>query len=385
MKLALQIAWRFLTSAKGQTIMIVLGISIGVSVQVFIGSLIQGLQISLVDATIGNSSQVTITRANEENYIESYDELTSTYIMDDEDIDIVSYAIDQPATLVDQDQTSPVLLRGFSLEGANDLYGFDEKLIEGRMPEAKDEVLVGDLLLEDMQLSIGDTYEINALNIGQIEVEIVGVYDFGVTAIDESWLVTNLVTVQGLLDIGDAISSIEMQVKEPFDADIIMEDLQNDLGQDYYVSNWKDQNADLLSGLNGQSVSSVMIQVFVTLSVVLGIASVLAITVLQKSKQLGILKAMGIKDKEASLIFLSEGFILGIFGAIGGVSLGLGLSLAFTQFAVNPDGTPVVDLYIDPQFILLSAGIAILAASLASLIPARRSSKISVIEVIKNG
>ena len=385
MKLALQIAWRFLTSAKGQTIMIVLGISIGVSVQVFIGSLIQGLQISLVDATIGNSSQVTITRANEENYIESYDELTSTYIMDDEDIDIVSYAIDQPATLVDQDQTSPVLLRGFSLEGANDLYGFDEKLIEGRMPEAKDEVLVGDLLLEDMQLSIGDTYEINALNIGQIEVEIVGVYDFGVTAIDESWLVTNLVTVQGLLGIGDAISSIEMQVKEPFDADIIMEDLQNDLGQDYYVSNWKDQNADLLSGLNGQSVSSVMIQVFVTLSVVLGIASVLAITVLQKSKQLGILKAMGIKDKEASLIFLSEGFILGIFGAIGGVSLGLGLSLAFTQFAVNPDGTPVVDLYIDPQFILLSAGIAILAASLASLIPARRSSKISVIEVIKNG
>jgi len=385
MKLALQIAWRFLTSAKGQTIMIVLGISIGVSVQVFIGSLIQGLQISLVDATIGNSSQVTITRANEENYIESYDELTSTYIMDEEDIYIVSYAIDQPATLVDQDQTSPVLLRGFSLEGANDLYGFDEKLIEGRMPEAKDEVLVGDLLLEDMQLSIGDTYEINALNIGQIEVEIVGVYDFGVTAIDESWLVTNLVTVQGLLDIGDAISSIEMQVKEPFDADIIMEDLQNDLGQDYYVSNWKDQNADLLSGLNGQSVSSVMIQVFVTLSVVLGIASVLAITVLQKSKQLGILKAMGIKDKEASLIFLSEGFILGIFGAIGGVSLGLGLSLAFTQFAVNPDGTPVVDLYIDPQFILLSAGIAILAASLASLIPARRSSKISVIEVIKNG
>jgi len=385
MKLALQIAWRFLTSAKGQTIMIVLGISIGVSVQVFIGSLIQGLQISLVDATIGNSSQVTITRANEENYIESYDELTSTYIMDDEDIAIVSYAIDQPATLVDQDQTSPVLLRGFSLEEANELYGFDEKLIEGRMPEAKDEVLVGDLLMEDMQLGIGDTYVINALNIGQIEVEIVGVYDFGVTAIDESWLVTNLVTVQGLLGIGDAISSIEMQVKEPFDADIIMEDLQNDLGQDYYVSNWKDQNADLLSGLNGQSVSSVMIQVFVTLSVVLGIASVLAITVLQKSKQLGILKAMGIKDKEASLIFLSEGFILGIFGAIGGVSLGLGLSLAFTQFAVNPDGTPVVDLYIDPQFILLSAGIAILAASLASLIPARRSSKISVIEVIKNG
>jgi len=383
--LPFQIAWRFLTSSKGQTIMIVLGISIGVSVQVFIGSLIQGLQISLVDATIGNSSQVTITRDDDSEYIENYQRVTSEYIEQYEDIRVISYAIDQPGTLIDEGETNPILLRGFDLTRSNQIYQFDEKLIDGVLPKNNGEVIVGDVLFEDMNLKIGDTYEMSVVNVGSVTLEIVGVYDFGVTAIDQSWVISNLATVQGLLGVGDVISRIEMQLDEPFDADIIMGGLQRDLGSDYEVSNWKDQNADLLSGLNGQSVSSVMIQVFVTLSVVLGIASVLAITVLQKSKQLGILKAMGIKDKEASMIFLSQGFFLGVFGAIGGVSLGLGLSVMFTKFALNPDGTPVIDLYIDPKFILLSAGIAILAASLASLIPARRSSKISVIEVIKNG
>jgi len=128
-----------------------------------------------------------------------------------------------------------------------------------------------------------------------------------------------------------------------------------------------------------------LIQVFVTISVVLGIASVLAITVIQKSRQIGILKAMGVKDRTASLIFLSQGFILGIFGAIGGVLLGLLLTFAFTTFALDPDGNPVIPLLIDPQFIGISALVAIVSASLASVIPARKSTKISIIEVIKNG
>ena len=84
---------------------------------------------------------------------------------------------------------------------------------------------------------------------------------------------------------------------------------------------------------------------------VLGIASVLAITVIQKSRQIGILKAMGIKNRSASLIFLFEGLLLGIMGAILGVALGLGLGYMFTKFALNPDGTPVIELYIDYGFI----------------------------------
>ncbi|MFW6318773.1 MAG: ABC transporter permease, partial [Bacillota bacterium] len=138
-------------------------------------------------------------------------------------------------------------------------------------------------------------------------------------------------------------------------------------------------NQELLTGLEGQSTSSIMIQVFVMISVVLGISSVLAITVLQKSKQLGILKAMGATDKQASFIFLFEGILLGLIGAVLGVLLGLGLLFGFTQ------STDLVPILINPLFITGSAIIAILASMVASLIPARRSAKLSVIEVIRNG
>ncbi|NTV89182.1 MAG: FtsX-like permease family protein, partial [Clostridiales bacterium] len=104
-----------------------------------------------------------------------------------------------------------------------------------------------------------------------------------------------------------------------------------------------------------------------------------------KSKQLGILKAMGIKNRTASLIFLFQGLILGVFGAIGGVGIGLGLAYMFTKFAVKADGTPVVALYIDPEFIVISGLIGVAAATLAALVPARRSSRLDPMEVIRNG
>jgi lipoprotein-releasing system permease protein len=76
---------------------------------------------------------------------------------------------------------------------------------------------------------------------------------------------------------------------------------------------------------------------------------------------------------------------LGIFGAILGVGFGLGLTVMFTKFAVNADGIPIVQLYINPKFIILSAILAIGSSSIAALIPAKKSAKLDPIEVIKNG
>lgn len=388
--LPLKIAARFLSSSKGQTLLIVLGISIGVSVQVFIGSLIQGLQKSLVDTTIGSSSQITV-KNEETGYIDDYTLLDIEGA--DGRITHVSFAVDGPATLIKEDMTSPILLRGFDLSQAEKIYKLEEKMYEGNLPSLVNEIAVGKDLATKLGLSVNDSITLRVIKVENglpaeydSSLTISGIYDFRVTAINQSWLITTLSTAQATLQLDNVITSIEMQVTDVFAADEIALNLTEHLNDsDLSITNWKALNADLLSGLQGQSISSLMIQVFVTLSVVLGIASVLAITVLQKSKQLGILKAMGIKDSTASLIFLSEGFILGILGAIGGVSLGLGLAYSFTKFAVDADGNPVVALFIDPNFIVLSAFVAVISASTASLIPARRSSKLSVIEVIKNG
>lgn len=384
MKLPFTIAWRFLTSSKMQTLLIALGIAVGVSVQVFIGTLITSLQTSLLDTTIGRSSQITVTSNETNGTIANYEEVLSKIEKSDSSIQNINPAADGAGFIKVGEDTYPIFLRGFNLPAAEGIYQLSGSLVKGEMP-TEEQVIVGTNLAEKADIAVGDSIEI-ATPLGETTtVEIAGIYDLGVANLNESWVIGEIPLAQNLFGYGAEITSIEMQVSDVFKADTIAASLQEIVPSDLSVSNWKDQNAALLGGLSGQSTSSIMIQVFVMISVVLGISSVLAISVLQKSKQLGILKAMGIKNSSASLIFLFQGLMLGVFGALLGTALGLGLTTAFTTFALNPDGTPIIELYLEPSFIVLSAGIAIAAATFASLIPARRSSKLDPMEVIKNG
>lgn len=384
MKLAFKIAWRFLSSSKGQTILIALGIAIGVSVQVFIGSLISGLQKDLVNTTIGSSSQVTVKAKNREDRITDYKVVMDKITNSGESFTAVSPSADASGFIKNGENTFPVLMRGFDLDAANGIYKFKDALIEGTLP-SDNEIILGKELMEEANLSVGDKIAILTPLGKTKEVIISGIYDLKISSLNRSWAVSKLELVQDIFDYGNEVTSIETQVSDVFSADVISDNLTSILSSNLKVENWKVQNESLLSGLNGQSISSLMIQIFVLVSVILGIASVLAISVLQKSKQLGILKAMGIKNRTASLIFLFQGLILGIFGAILGIGFGLGLAVAFTKFAVNADGTPVIALFIDPQFIIISGIIAIASATVASFIPASRSSRLDPMEVIKNG
>ncbi len=386
MALAFKIATRFIKSSKGQTILIVLGIAIGVSVQVFIGTLIQGLQISLVDKTIGRSSQVTVTSRNDDKAIDNWQDKVNSIKSLNANIKNISEAADFSGFVKYNDKTAPILLRGFIFSNADPIYKIKDSIIEGTEPSNINEVLVGKDLKDNLSAKLGDKLTILTPQGKSQVVTITGFYDLKVSSLNNSWVITNMKTAQNIFDFGNKATSIEMQTNDVFSADVVAKDVQNKLNSsNLKVDNWKVTNAATLSGLSGQSASSYMIQVFVLLSVILGIASVLAITVMQKSKQLGILKAMGIKDRVASLIFLFEGLILGIFGAVFGVLLGVGLTYSFSKFALNPDGTPLVPLYLDYKFILLSGLIAVVSATVAAVIPAVKSSKLDPIEVIKNG
>ncbi len=386
MKLAFQIASRFLKSGKLQTLFIILGIGVGVSVQVFIGALISGLQKSLVDTTIGNSSQITVTR-EDEGYISDYDTLIASILDSDSNIRVAAANFNVAGSLEQNSETLPVLVRGFNVSDADGIYKFEDKLTEGRLPNALNEIILGNFFQTEFNLSVGDTITFQVPLKGDTTLTVVGFFDFEVKAINELWAVSTLETTQTLFQVGDVVSSIESQVNESayFEADTISLKVQEAIGSTYVTTNWIENNASLLSGLQGQSISSLMIQIFVLISVVLGIASILAIIVLQKSKQIGILKAMGIKNSDASLIFLFQGLILGIFGALTGVVLGIGLLVSFQTFAIDATtGDPVIPLNIEYSFIALSALIAVGVSTVAALVPARKSSKLSVIEVIRN-
>lgn len=384
MKLAWDIARRFLKSSKGQTILIILGITIGVSVQIFIGSLIDGLQVSLVDTTIGNSSQITVSTKGKENFFEK-DEALIDDLRNNEELTAVSKSLDSSAFLSINDETYSVLFRGMNFKDANKIYEFDENLLEGRIPKNLGEVILGKDLIEELNLKLGDRLEVVTPEGALEEVELVGEYDLKVKTINETWVVSDLKTSEEVFNKVGELSSIETQVKDEFAADETAKMIEKDLDPNLSTVNWKEENQQLLSGLNGQSASSYLIQVFVLLAVLLGIASVLAISVVQKSRQIGILKAMGIKNRDASLIFLFQGLILGVIGSILGTALGLGLTFVFSNFVKNPDGTPLVPFYLDYTFVGISILVAIVASTLSALIPARKSSKLDPIEVIKNG
>ncbi|NLB20577.1 MAG: ABC transporter permease [Clostridium sp.] len=384
MKLPFSIALRFLKSSKGQTILIAMGIAIGVSVQIFIGSLIQGLQKSLVDTTIGSQPQITLTNKKGDKRIPNYEEILENIQNQQKEVINLSAAADGPALFNQDDETFSLLIRGFEIDEADGIYHIKDSMVEGNLPKKDYEAIIGLDLQKNASLEINDEIEVFT-NSGETKTfTISGIFDLGVASLNSSWTITTMETAQNLFSYDAEVTSINMQVLDVFEADTVALSIEESLPDGIESSNWKEQNADLLSGLSGQSASSLLIQVFVMISVLLGIASILAITVVQKSKQIGILKAMGIRDKTSSLIFLFQGLLLGVIGAILGVILGLTLGFVFTKFALNPDGNPIVPLYIDPWFIAGSALIAVLASTLAALIPARKSSKLNPIEVIRN-
>lgn len=381
MKLSFSIAKRFLLYSKGQSILIMLGIAIGVAVQIFIGLLISGLQDDLINTTVGSSPHISI-KAKEDDGLFVYDDTLKSEINSIEEATAIGVFADSPAFVVKDDLNSSVLIRGVALEGTS-IYSVNDRLVAGKEAANANEVTIGIGLADKFDYKVNDPIAIQSVNGTISEGIIVGIFDLKVASLNSSWIFTPLENAQTIFDYKNTISSVEIQISDVFEADRIAEELS--LNEDVMVENWKAKNEDLLSGLNGQSVSSIMIQIFVLIAVVLGIASVLAITVLQKSRQIGILKAMGIQDNQASLIFLFQGLLLGLLGAIIGVILGVVLLVLFTTFATNADGSALIPIEFDPYFIAFSASIAIVSALLASLIPARKSSKLSPIEVIRNG
>jgi lipoprotein-releasing system permease protein len=145
------------------------------------------------------------------------------------------------------------------------------------------------------------------------------------------------------------------------------------------------QNRDLMTGLRSQSASSIMIQVFVILAVALGIASVLAVSVVQKAKEIGILRATGTKAPAVTRIFLLQGAILGIAGSLLGIALGTVLALFFQSLARNPDGSATFPVALTGFLYGRSVAVALVVGVVAAIVPARDAARMDPATVIRNG
>ncbi len=373
MKLAIKIAQRFLLSNKSQSFLIICAIAIGISVQLFIGLLIQGLQSDLIQSTIGDAAHISLSQ--EETFIQ--DNEVIDYLKQSDGVIKVSPMLVENAFMSVSEKEYSVLVNGINFN--QNISSLEKKLIEGKLPEKESEILVG-LFYDDAQ--IGDEITLILYGNKSQSFTVVGKFDFGNSTVNEKTVYTTLRGLQDFSDKPDEISVIEMQVNEVFRSNDIASTL---VVNGYNVTTWQQANASLLSALNSQSLSSWIIQIFIIISVTLAISSVLIISVVQKSKQIGILKAMGLNNSNISKVFVTQGFILGAVGSVLGVLLGVGLIFCFTTFAVDEAGNAVINISYSWQFIAGSFSIGIIVATLASLLPARKSHKLSAMEVIGNG
>lgn len=403
MSYELKIALRFLKSGKAQTLFILLGIAIGVSVQIFLGSLITSLQDSLVDRTIGNSSHITLSagddritqllnqQSEEESLLRgNYNslskgitnwELLTEEIRQEPAITAVSPAVQGTGLIRSSGKSFSVQVKGIQLEDADKIYDISSRILQGNGELSGNGLLIGADLARELGVSPGGTISLLIPNGEAIQMLVGGIFDLENEALNESLVFTDLTRAQKLFGLGSSISFVETQLEDPFLADSVAADWSSRFG-DIKISDWKGQNASLLSALASQSSSSYTIQFFVILAVTLGISSVLAVSVVQKSKEIGILKAMGATKESASKIFLLQGLILGVIGAVAGSLIGVLLIQSFQFFNT---GESSFDIVIKPLSVVLVGMIAIAASTVASVIPARSSANLNPMEAIKNG
>lgn len=397
----LKIALRFMRGGRSQTIFIASGIAIGVAVMIFLGLLITSLQASLVDQTIGNNAHITISapqdlitrrlespgqegqlllRGNDTNVIRSLDNWPQISRQLEEDLRItaLSPSVQGTAFIRSGGKDRSVQIKGIDLQKADTIYEISGRLAEGVASLDGSNVLIGTDLAKDLDLVAGDGLNVLLPSGESTRLLVSGIFDLESEAVNSTLVFMDLSRAQKLFNIGSGVSELEIQVSSPFDADLIAEEWSG-LIPDARIQNWKDQNAQLLSALSSQGSSSYTIQFFVILSITFGISSVLAVSVVQKSREIGIMKAMGATKRSARRIFVYQGLILGVAGAVAGILLGILLLYFFNRFAGS--------LTISYNFLQIAgiAVIAVAASTLASVIPARRSAELNPMEAIKNG
>lgn len=378
--LPLRIAWRFLRSSPGQSALISCGIAVGIATQIFVGSIIISLQANLLDTTIGSAPQVSIEAIKESDPVRFTPKMQELVNSDPRvKPGTVVPVRSVPALFSNGTDSATLGLIGGNLEELDGIYKISDKTLEGEPSLGNGEIMIGKEFAQKYGVSAGDSIALSLTGGQSGNFTVTGVFDLGSSQFNGRQAFVSGEVPQGVLGwANDEYQAIDVQLSQPYDSKDVATSWSSRL-PGVSVVEWQGQNASLLSGLVAQSASSYMIQGFVLVAVALGIASTLAIAAVQKTRQIGILKAMGLGDRSSGRIFLFQAAILGVAGST------LGVLLSFAILALFSLSPAPFTISMEPSFVAISAGIGIGVALLSSIIPIRATSRLDPIEVIQNG
>jgi lipoprotein-releasing system permease protein len=142
------------------------------------------------------------------------------------------------------------------------------------------------------------------------------------------------------------------------------------------AESWIHANNQLFTALKAQTASNVALRIAVAFSVALGIASVLVVSVVQRSREIGILRAMGASRGQVMRVFLIQGGLVGLAGSVFGTGIAAFFLALWQRMLRNPDGTPFFTVSFDPGLLAWAAGLATVTGLLAAVTPARRAARL---------
>ncbi len=404
MRFVWTVAWRLLRDGRFQTVLILGGVTIGVAVVVYITAIINGLQANIIDRTLSAQAHVVLRPAERVN-ARAWTPPEGAVVLADvrkrtqreatiADVPAVLAAVQGlsgvaaaaavasgPGVAQQGGVRKAVVLQGVELASYQRVIRLDDKLRAGALALPAGEALIGTELAADLGLSPGSRLRLQSAAGETLSVRVAGVLDYGLQDLNRRRVLLPLRDAQSLLGLGREVSEIDVRVQRLFDAEALAADLQRVTG--LAADSWQVANAQLVTALRSQSASSLMIRAFVTLAVALGIASVLVVSVVQRQREIGILRAMGTPRQRILGVFLLQGALVGLGGSLLGAALGGALATGFARLARNADGSPLFPVVLEAELFVSTALLATLVGVLAAWLPARRAARLDPVEAIR--
>ena len=394
------LALRFLREGRLQSSMVLAGVTAGVAVTVFLTQLIAQLQTAIIDRVMGSQAHVVIQptqeqvlrlpseqaqaaqvqpRLQRQRAVDQWERVAALAAATP-GVLAVSPVVSGPALVTRGAAVQSVTLLGVRAEDYRQVVRMDGYMIAGRFELSTSGTLIGRELAEDLGLQLGDKLRVSSGSRSQV-LTVTGLFDMGSRELNRRRIFTTLRLAQTLLDLPGSVSVIDLSVADLFGANAVADPLREQTG--LRVESWMQTNAGLLNALSNQTISNNLIRGFVVAIVALGISSVLVVSMVQKQREIGILRAMGAGRRQIMWVFLLQGALMGALGSALGALLAYGLLVLFSHIFKAPDGSAMYTAVLDVALVLSAGVLACAVGMLAAFMPARRAARMDPVQAIR--
>lgn len=384
----LRIALRQVFSERKQTFFAILAVTLAVAVITIMMAMLSGFQTELTQSLVENNPSIVINPQHEGDFIHLY-KYISTKIAEKEGVVAVSPKYLGQTALKYRNKAEGVTLQGVDPEAEDGVLKVNKNVVNGdflALTHSRYGIVLGDKLAENLGIKLGNQVDAVFPGSTTTSFKVIGLTHTG-TSSDETTAYARLDSVQHFFDKPGVVSTIGVRIADPYQADNISSTVKNETGLD--AVSWMEANSDILNLLNTQMALVNVFYILIYSIAGFGIANTLITIVAQRTKEIGILKAMGASQKSIMFIFFFQSIILGAIGLLLGTVLGY-ISIVMLQnykIQVPPEmyfGLQTLPLKVDPFNLVYAALFTLIVNVISGIYPARKAAKLDPVKAIES-